>query len=76
MYWYHDEEPPGMRIVWHNPAPPNRNRSRPRPLALDTDTTIYITGSPDIDAVFELISGGNLARVGERITEEECEQWG
>jgi hypothetical protein len=33
------------------------------------DTTIYVAGSPDVEAVFELIPGGNIAAVAERSAE-------
>jgi hypothetical protein len=46
-----------MQIVWRNPLPPRRSRSRPRLLELDMDATIYVAGSPDVEAVFELIRG-------------------
>ena len=66
MYWCEEEEALGMRIVWRNPLPPRRSRSRPRLLELDMDATIYVAGSPDVEAVFELIPGGNIAAVAER----------
>jgi len=69
MYWFEEEEAPGMQIVWRNPLPPRRSRSRPRLLELDMDTTIYVAGSPDVEAVFELIPGGNFATVAERSAE-------
>ena len=69
MYWFEEEETLGMQIVWRNPLPPRRSRSRPRLLELDMDTTIYVAGSPDVEAVFELIPGGNIATVAERSAE-------
>jgi hypothetical protein len=69
MYWFEEEERPGMQIVWRNPLPPRRSRSRPRLLELGMDTTIYVAGSPDVEAVFELIPGGNIATVAERSAE-------
>jgi hypothetical protein len=66
MYWFEDEETLGMQIVWRNPFPPRRSRSKPRLLELDMDTTFYVAGSPDVEAVFELIPGGNFATVAER----------
>jgi hypothetical protein len=66
MYWFEEEETLGMQIVWRNPLPPRRSRSRPRLLELDMDATIYIAGSPEVEAVFELIPGGNIAAVAER----------
>jgi hypothetical protein len=69
MYWFEEEETLGMQIVWRNPLAPRWSRSRPRLLELDMDTTIYVTGSPDVEAVFELIPGGNIAAVAERSAE-------
>lgn len=69
MYWFEGEETLGMQIVWRNPLPPRRRRSKPRLLELDMDTTIYVAGSPDVEAVFELIPGGNIATVAERSAE-------
>lgn len=65
----------GLQIVWHNPAPPSRRETKPRRLALETKT-IYLAGNLDSDALFELISGGNLARVENRGSKEVWEQWG
>ena len=65
----------GLQIVWHNPAPPAKSGRRPRRLALETKT-IYVAGTVDSDALYELIPGGNPARVERRDTEEVCEQWG
>jgi hypothetical protein len=62
MYWCEEEEVLGMQIVWRNPLPPRRSRSRPRLLELDMDATIYVAGSPDVEAVFELISPKDTAR--------------
>ncbi len=69
MHWFEEEETLGMRIIWRNPLPPRRRRSRPRLLELDMDTTIYLAGSPDVEAVFELIPGGNIATAAERSAE-------
>ncbi len=69
MYWFEEEEGLGMQIVWRNPLPLRRSRSRPRLLELDMDTTIYVAGSPDVEAVFELIPGGNIAAVADRSAE-------
>lgn len=69
MYWFEEEERPGMQIVWRNPLPPRRSRSRPRLLELNMNTTIYVAGGPDVEAVFELISGGNIDTVVERSAE-------
>jgi hypothetical protein len=69
MYWCEEKEALGMEIVWRNPFPPRRSRSRPRLLQLDMDATIYAAGSPDVEAVFELILGGNFATVAERSAE-------
>lgn len=69
MYWCEEEDALGMQIVWRNPLPPRRSRSRPRLLELDMDATIYVAGSPDVEAVFELIPGGNFATDAERSAE-------
>jgi len=69
MYWFEEEESPGMQVVWRNPSPPRMSRSRPHLLELDTDTTIYVAGSPNVETVFELIPGGNFATVAERSAE-------
>lgn len=69
MYWFEEEEEIGMQIVWRNPLPARKSRSRPRLVELDMDTTIYVSGSPDDEAVFELIPGGNFATVAERSAE-------
>ena len=76
MDWYKDQEKPGMQVVWRNAAPPRRTRSKPRLLLLDKDTTIYITGSPDVEAVFELISGGTVGSVRESSKGGVCQHWG
>lgn len=70
-----ERDSPGLQIVWHNPAPPSRSGRRPLRLALETKT-IYVAGTLDSDALYELISGGNPARVEWRSAEEVCEQWG
>ena len=69
MYWREEEETLGMQIIWRNPLPPRRSRIRPRLLLLHMDATLYVAGSPDVEAVFELILGGNFATVAERSAE-------
>ena len=66
---------PGLQIVWHNPAPPSRSGRRPRRLALETKT-IYVAGTLDSDALYELISGGSQAQVQSPGPEEVCKLWG
>jgi len=66
---------PGLQIVWHNPARLSSSGRRPRRLALETKT-IYVAGNLDSDALYEVISGGNLSQAESRDTEEVCEQWG
>jgi hypothetical protein len=65
MYWHQEEETLGMQIIWRNPLPPRRSRIRPRLLLLHMDATLYVAGSPDVEAVFELIPGGHFATVAE-----------
>ena len=79
MYWSEEEEALGMQIVWRNPLPPRRSRSRPHRLELDMDATIYVAGSPEVEAVFELIPGGHFATVAEHSAEvfpPACEDFG
>ena len=54
-----DEETRRMQVIWRNPVPPRTTGFRPCRLSLNMDATIYVAGSPDVEAFFELILGGN-----------------